>query len=153
MSVQTQLHALPAHRKLLVGAGALLFVDSFLPWYHLDFGPASLNLSGWHEIGSLAWTLLLLVLLWEGVRLTGAAPLQGRRADLATGIGTLGAVALGAIYVLERLGDGSVGVGLLIGVVLLGVLAVAAVRVFRAGGGRDALRDEVAAARGRGPSA
>ncbi|MGX6447522.1 hypothetical protein ACVU7I_05560 [Patulibacter sp. S7RM1-6] len=154
MPVQQDLTALPTSRKLLLGAALLLLVDSFLPWYHVSVGPFSASASGWHQLGTVAWVLLILLLVWEGARVAGVVPVPERRADLYSAAAAGLVVLFGAIFVIQRLADGSLGVGFFLGLVLLVVLAVAAFQAFQAGGGSAAVRevrDEAAARRtGRG---
>ena len=45
MSAQQNLVALSTPRKIFLGAAVLLFIDSFLPWYHVSAGPFSASLS------------------------------------------------------------------------------------------------------------
>lgn len=148
MSVQQDLVALSTHRKIFLGAAALLLLNSFLPWYHASFGPVSVSLSGWHQLGTVAWLLLIVLLAWEGARLAGASGIAGGRADLFSAVGALAVVVVGAIFAVQRLTDGDLGFGFFLGVILLAALGYTAYGAFQANGGADAVRREVDARRG-----
>lgn len=143
MSTQSRIQALPTTRKIFLAAAVLLLVDSFLPWYHASLGPFSANLSGWHQLGTVAWVLLIALLVWEGARLAGAVRVPAGKADLYSALGALAVVAVGAIFCVQRLTDGSLGIGFWLGVVLLVVLGAMAWGAFQASGGRDAVRREM----------
>lgn len=139
--VSSELASLSAPRKLLLGSGILLLINSFLPWYHFSVGPFSASESGWHQLGTLVWVVLILLLVWEVVRIVGAAPIQGPRADLATAAGAGLVLVLGVIFVLVRLFDGNLGIGFWLGVVLFIVFGLATAQQFQAGGGQEAVRE------------
>ncbi|MEV4421126.1 hypothetical protein AB0L40_14270 [Patulibacter sp. NPDC049589] len=143
MPVQQDLAALPTTKKLFLGSAVLLLVDSFLPWYHVSFGGVSVSEGGWHQFGSITWIVLIALLVWEGVRIAGAAPIEGRRADLFSSVGALAVVVLGVIFVLQRISDGSLGFGFFLGVILLVGLGYSAFQTFQASGGAEAVRHEV----------
>lgn len=141
MSPSTDLNALSTPRKLLLGGGILLLINSFLPWYHASLFGVSVNFTGWHQLGTLAWIILIGVLIWEGLRIAGVAPVTGRQADLASAVGALAAVVVGVIFVIQRLSDGGLGIGFWLGIVLLVVVGYGAFQLFQASGGQAALRD------------
>jgi hypothetical protein len=143
VSTPSQLKALSTPRKVFLAAAVLLLIDSFLPWYHASVGPFSASLSGWHQLGTFAWVLLIALLVWEGARLAGVARVSRGKADLYSSLGALAVVAVGAIFCVQRLTDGALGIGFWLGVVLLIVLGVTAYRAFQASGGRDAVRREM----------
>ena len=143
MALQQDLAALPSTRKITLGAGVLLLIDSFLPWYHASAGPFSVSLAGWHQIGTIAWILLIALLIWEGTRIAGVAPVTGRRADLFSAVGALVVVAVGVIFVIQRLSDGNLGFGFWLGVLLLIAVGVTAFTTFKESGGADAVRQEI----------
>lgn len=152
MSTQSQLAALSTPRKVFLAAAVLLLIDTFLPWYHVSAGPFSASLSGWHQLGTVAWVLLLALLIWEAARLTNMAPVAAGRASLYSSLLALAVVAVGAIFSIQRLVDGALGIGFWLGVVLLIVLGVTAYGAFQASGGRDAVRREVDDRRGTPPA-
>lgn len=147
MSVQQDLGALPTTRKITIGAALLLLVDSFLPWYHVSLGGISVSENGWHQVGTVAWLLLVALLVWEALRLAGVVNVVGARADLFSAVGALAVVVVGAVFVLQRLFDGNLGIGVFLGVVLLAVLGATAWGSFQSNGGSDAVRAEVGARR------
>lgn len=155
MSSTPELSTLSTPRKLLLVSGVLLFINSFLPWYHVSFAGFSASQSGWHQLGTLVWIVLLATLVWEGARIAGAAPVKGQRADLATAAGAGLTLLLGLIFVIVRLSDGSLGIGFWIGVVLMIVFAYATFQLFQASGGQAAVREvqaEAAQRRGQAPA-
>lgn len=137
------LQSLPTSKKLFLGAALLLLLNSFLPWYKASAGSFSVSANGWHQLGTIAWVLLLGLLIWEGVRLAGAAPMSGPRAELYSSLAAIGVLVVGVIFVLQRLSDGALGIGVLFGAILLAVFGYAAVTAFRASGGAEAVRREM----------
>jgi hypothetical protein len=60
----------------VMGAGGLMFIDSFLPWFGVDFkGFGSATASGWNS-GFTAWFSIILVIAVAGV--TAARVFGGR---------------------------------------------------------------------------
>jgi hypothetical protein len=55
--------------KLVIGAGVLLLIDSFLHWQEVSFGPISVGVSMWHGWGVLIGLLLLAILAWEAAQI------------------------------------------------------------------------------------
>ena len=43
-----QLKGLPLGRQLILGAGVLLLIDTFLHWQSVDIGPFTASRNGWH---------------------------------------------------------------------------------------------------------
>ncbi len=149
MSSQPALAALSTPRKLLLAAGALLLIVSFLPWYRVSAFGVSASASGWHQIGTIVWIVLIATLIWEGVRVAGAAPVPEQRGNLITAaLGGL-VVVLGVIFLITRLSDGHLAIGFWLGLILLAVFAYATFQVFQAGGGQDAVREVQAEAQQR----
>ena len=147
MTAQQDLAALPTSRKITLGAAVLLLVNSFLPWYHASFGGISVSENGWNQLGTVAWLVLIVLLVWEALRLAGVVNVVGARADLFSAIGALAVVVVGAIYVIQRISDGSLGIGFFFGIVLLVALGATAWGSFQSSGGTDAVRAEVDARR------
>ncbi len=141
MSQSPELSSLSTPRKLLLGSGILLLINSFLPWYHVSVMGFSSSASGWNQLGTLVWIVLIATLVWEGVRIAGVAPIRGARADLATAAAAGLTLVLGVIYLLIRLFDGSLGVGFWIGLLLFIVFGVAIAQLFQASGGQEAVRE------------
>ena len=156
MSTPTEISALSTPRKLLLASGGLLFINSFLPWYHVSFAGFSASQSGWHQLGTLVWIVLLATLVWEGLKIAGVAPVRGKQADLATAAGAGLVVLLGVIFVIIRLSDGGLGIGFWLGIVLLAVFGYAAFQLFQASGGQETVREvqaEAAQRRAQNPGA
>jgi hypothetical protein len=49
----------------MMATGAVMLIDSFLPWYGVDFGFASVSVKGW-SAGFLSWFAILLVIVVAG---------------------------------------------------------------------------------------
>lgn len=122
-----------------VGAGALAFIDSFLPWYSFDLGEfGGASWSAWNT-GFLSWFSVLL-LIAAGALV--AAPHFGTKVDrlpmiwlILSGVATL--FILIRWLTLPDVGDfggfnAGAGFGLVVGLLLAIVSTVAAVQTFRA---------------------
>jgi hypothetical protein len=61
--------------KVLLGAGLLLFIDSFLAWQQISVGVGNFKVTAsanmWHGIGFLAGLLVIALLIWEGLQIAG----------------------------------------------------------------------------------
>lgn len=59
--------------RLILIAGIVFLVDSFLPWYGADFGPFSVNVKGWSAGGLAVLSILfaLAALIWAAVNVLG----------------------------------------------------------------------------------
>jgi hypothetical protein len=74
-----QLKGLPLGRKLILGAGALLFIDTFLAWQRVSIGvpggaTVSASQNAWHGFwGVLLGLMTIVLLLWVGARAFGVA--------------------------------------------------------------------------------
>jgi uncharacterized membrane protein HdeD (DUF308 family) len=132
--------AVAGPRLLVPGAALLLLISSFLPWYHVAVFGVSVNQSGWHQIGVVAWIFAILLLAYEGARLAGVVPLDPARADLATVALAALTLLFGVIFLIVRFSDGYIGWGLWVGVVGMIALAAGAVLVFRSGDAMGAAR-------------
>src|SRR4029077_7392219 len=92
-----QLNALSMGRKLILGAGLLLLIDSFLNWQSVSFAGGSIGQSAWHGFWGVLIGLMLIVLLgWVAARAFGVA----LPANVPDGLLTL---ALGGLIVLFAL--------------------------------------------------
>ncbi len=128
-----QLKALSLGRKLVLGAGVLLLLDSFLDWQHASVSingvtVASGGQSAWHGFWGVVMCLALLVLLaWTaagafGVKLPDNIP---------DGLLTLGLGVLIPVFALiKAISDSYVHWPAWIGVVLGAVIAYGAWQVF-----------------------
>ncbi len=92
-----QLKALPLGRKLILGAGVLLFIDTFLPWQSVSIFNANFSANAWHGFwGVLLGLMTIALVLWVGARAFGVA----LPAAVPDGLATL---ALGGLIVLFAL--------------------------------------------------
>ena len=148
-NIQEQFQKMGLGEKIILIAGPLLFIDSFLPWYDFDLGPfGSVSRTAWQSPGSLWSTLAVLIgLVMAGS--VGAIRLGNvKLPELPTGV-TWGRILLGgggvaAAFVVIKLLDhsGDLGFGFFIGVILVGALAAGGFLTFqeeqKGGGGADA---------------
>jgi hypothetical protein len=94
-----RLKGLPLGRKLILGAGALLFIDTFLAWQSVSIGvpgvaTVTASQNAWHGFwGVLLGLMTIVLLLWVGARAFGVA----LPASVPDGLATL---ALGGLIVL-----------------------------------------------------
>ena len=63
--------------KLVLGAGVLMVIDSFLHWQQVSVGPFTVGVSMWHGWGVLVGVLLIAVLALEAARLVGFRAVLG----------------------------------------------------------------------------
>jgi hypothetical protein len=107
--------------KILLVAGALLFIDLFLPWQSA-FG---FSVSGFSGLGVLVAILLIGLLVWEGLLIGGANINMGTTSPALISAIVAGAAALFTIILfLTRLN--AVAFGAFIGLILALVLAYGA---------------------------
>lgn len=137
------LASLSTARRVYLGSAVLLFLNSFLPWYHVSAFGVSASEGGWHQFGAIAWIVLVGLLVVEGLRLAGILNLPESRAALLSSVVALVVVVLGAIFVLQRISDGSLGFAFFLGVILLIALGSTALTAFRESGGTAAVKREV----------
>ncbi|MCZ7535922.1 MAG: hypothetical protein M5T61_08380 [Acidimicrobiia bacterium] len=112
--------------KIVAAAGALLLIDSFLPWYSVDIGSAfgvsySYTRSGWQSPGAL-WSMLAVLL---GVAMAaqvivsklGLAELPEKLGNFSWGqVHMFGGIAVLALVVIKFIGESDyVGFGMWIG--------------------------------------
>jgi hypothetical protein len=57
--------------QLLLVAGILLLIDSFLDWQQVSVAGISAGASMWHGVGVVAGLLLIALLVWEVAQVTG----------------------------------------------------------------------------------
>ena len=112
--------------KILMAAGGLLFIDLFLPWQSVDFGPfGSANVSGFSGLGILVAILVIALLVWEGLLIAGVNINMGTTSPALISAILGGATALFTIILfLTRLT--AVSFGAFIGLILALVLAYGA---------------------------
>jgi hypothetical protein len=61
--------------KVLLVAGLLLLIDSFLAWQQVSVGAGDFHVTAsasmWHGVGVVAGLLVIALLIWEGLQLAG----------------------------------------------------------------------------------
>jgi hypothetical protein len=82
--------------RVLAVVGLLAFIDSFLPWWSLSFGPYSTSESGW-SVGFAGWFPLLLLL---AIGVLVALPAFGQSVVVRGGYAAFGAAALLATIII-----------------------------------------------------
>lgn len=83
--------ALNRGTKVLLVAGLLLFIDSFLAWQQVSV----FSYTMWHGIGILAGLLVIALLVWEGLQVAGITKqLQLPVSAALISVGLAGATAL-----------------------------------------------------------
>ncbi len=127
-----QLKALPLGRKLILGAGVLLFIDTFLPWQSVSIFNANFSANAWHGFwGVLLGLMTIALVLWVGARAFGVA----LPAAVPDGLATL---ALGGLIVLfalvKTLHDSYSAWGSYVGIVLGAAVAYGAWLTFQESG-------------------
>ena len=141
--------ALSRGMQVMLGAGILLLLDTFLRWQEVSVSILGINASGganaWHGFWGIVMCLALLVLLaWLIARLAGVEmALPVSEVVVAAGLSLI--VLLFAV--LKNLTDDYSTKWSYIGIVLAGAVAVGAWLEVQAAGGVDALRADMS---GRG---
>ncbi|MEO6196526.1 MAG: hypothetical protein ABIP58_00290 [Dehalococcoidia bacterium] len=125
--------------KIILIAAPLLLIDSFLPWYDVDFGVGSITRSGWESPGAL-WSMLAVILslvAFGKVALSSFTSMQ-IPSDFGNPNITWGRIHLGlggasALFILFKLLNESsfLGFGFYIGIVLVAVLAAGGYLIFQ----------------------
>jgi fatty acid desaturase len=127
-----QLKGLPLGRQLILGAGVLLFIDTFLQWQQVSFGPISAGRNAWHGFwGVLMCLMVIALLLWSAARAFGVA----LPAQVPDGLVTLALGVLIPLFaLLKAITDDAVHWPAWIGVILGAAVAYGAWLVFAASG-------------------
>jgi hypothetical protein len=131
--------------KLVMGAGGLLLIDSFLHWQEISFGPVSAGVSMWHGWGVVVGLLLLAILALAAAQLAGSKIALG---SLSPSLMTAGLSALLVLFTLIKvLTNDFVAMWAWIGLVLsVGVAAGAWLNMKAAGESLSDLKTSVTAA-------
>lgn len=117
-----------APRQLLLGAGVLMLVFTFLPWQSIDLSIVSASRNAWHGFWGVVMCLMLVALLalvaakTFGVALPPVIPFG--LTTLALGVGIL------VFAVLKNLTDDFSAWASYVGIVIAAVVALGAWRVF-----------------------
>ena len=131
-----QLNALSLGRKLILGAGVLLLLDSFLDWQHVSasFGGVTVGggRSAWHGFWGILMVLMLLALLaWTIARAFGVTLPE----QVPDGLATLALGVLIPLFALiKAISDDYVHWPAWVGVILGAVIAYGAWQVFAESG-------------------
>jgi hypothetical protein len=132
-----QLTGLPTSRKLILGAGALLFVDSFFAWQKVEVKIAgvtavSAKANAWHGFwGVLLCLMTIAVVAWVAARAFGVA----LPANVPDGLVTLALGVLIFVFaVLKNLTDDYSAWGSVVGIILAAVIAFGSWRAFQESG-------------------
>jgi len=125
-------NALSLGRKLVLGAGVLLLIDSFLHWQEVSAGGLSAGQSAWHGFwGVLLGLMTIALLLWVAARVFGIA-MPG---NLPEGLVTLVLGVLILLFaVIKALSDNYVHWPAYIGIVLAAGVAYGSWLVFQDSG-------------------
>jgi hypothetical protein len=85
--------------RMILIAGLLFFIDSFLPWYGVSVGPFSVNAKGWSS-GGLA---VLAILFALAALVVAVLAVVGMMKDVGVPLGTLQLVLCGGALVFTLL--------------------------------------------------
>ncbi len=150
-NIQEQFQKMALGEKIILVAGPLLFIDSFLQWYSFSFETlgfsASISRSGWQSPGAI-WSILAVLMGLVMFGLIAAVKFGNvKMPDLPQGVTWarlhlgLGAAAV-LFVVIKFLGESSnLGYGFFLGVILVAALAAGGFLLFQEepkGSGADA---------------
>jgi uncharacterized membrane protein len=127
-----QLKGLPLGRQIVLGAGVLLLIDSFLDWQQVSFLGHSAGQTAWHGFLGVVMCLALVVLLaWTAAKAFGVE----LPVNVPDGLTSLGLSALILLFaLLKAITDDYVHWPAWAGVVLAAGIAYGAWLVFQASG-------------------
>jgi len=127
-----RLKGLPLGRQIVLGAGVLLLIDSFLHWQQVDVGPFSAHRTAWHGFWGIVMCLALIVLLvWTAARAFEVA----LPVNVPDGLTTLGLSVLIVVFAfIKAITDDAVHWPAWLGVVLAAIMTYGAWLVFSASG-------------------
>lgn len=132
VNIQEQFQKMGLGEKIILIAGPLLFIDSFLKWYSVEFcfGDicASASANGWEAPGAI-WSILAVLLGLVAAGTVAAVRFANvKLPELPQGV-TWGRLLLGlgvaaAVFVLIKLlnHSGDLSFGFFIGIILVGAL-------------------------------
>ncbi len=131
-------NALSIGEKIIIPAGALLFIVGFLPWYSISEGPFSVTRSGWQSPGAI-WSILAVFI---GLAMATAVVLKNfTQVEIPDNIGGqswpriyLGGGAAAVVFLLIKLLNESsyMGFGFYAGLITAASLAVAGFLMYKA---------------------
>jgi len=128
-----QLKGLPLGRQLILGAGVLLLIDTFLDWQQVSFLGHTAGQSAWHGFLGIVMCLALVVLLaWT---IAKAFEIKHPAETAPDGLTSLGlTVLIVAFALLKALTDDAVHWPAWLGVILAAVMTYGAWLVHSASG-------------------
>jgi hypothetical protein len=127
-----QLKGLPLGRQLILGAGVLLLIDTFLDWQQVSFLGHTGGQSAWHGfLGIIMCLALVLLLAWSAAKAFEIdLPIK-----VPDGLSSLGLAALILLFaLLKALTDDAVHWPAWVGVILAAGIGYGAWLVFQASG-------------------
>lgn len=136
-----RLAALSNGTKLMLGAAALLLIDTFLPWQRPsleidDVEIAAANLNAWHGFWGVVLALLTIALLaWIGLQIAGVAVNVDLPAPEPTLVAIVGALIF-LFALVKNLVDDYSAWGSYVGLVLAAGVAIGAWLRLQEGGER-----------------
>jgi hypothetical protein len=125
--------------KIVLIVGPLLLINSFLPWYDVDFGIGSVTRNGWESPGAI-WSILAMligVVMAVQVAITNFTsaqlPSDFGNPNITWGRIHLGLAIAAAVFILFKLLNESsyMGFGFYIGIVLVAALVVGGFLIFQ----------------------
>ena len=127
-----QLKGLPLGRQLILGAGVLLLIDTFLDWQQVSFLGHTGGQSAWHGfLGIIMCLALVLLLVWSAAK-AFEIDLPIKVPDGLTSLGLAVLILLFAL--LKALTDDAVHWPAWVGVILAAGIGYGAWLVFQASG-------------------
>ena len=127
-----RLKGLPLGRQIVLGAGLLLLIDTFLDWQQVSVFGGSVGQSAWHGFWGIVMCLALIVLLvWTAAKAFDVA----LPAEVPDGLTSLGLSALILLFAfIKAISDSYVHWPAWVGVILAAVIGYGAWLVFSASG-------------------
>ena len=92
--------ALSRHDQIALGAGVLVFIASFLPWYGASFAGSSVSVTAWHGLAAFGLILLLLALVLTAAELFAKDSLP--ELPVSYPVVEAGLAGLGALFVIIK---------------------------------------------------
>jgi hypothetical protein len=123
-----QVKSLPLGRQLILGAGVLLLIDTFLPWQSVSI----ISVNAWHGFwGVLLGLMTIALLAWVAARAFGVALPD----NVPDGLVTLALGVLILVFaIIKNLADDYSAWGSYVGVVLAAGVAIGAWLTFQLSG-------------------
>jgi hypothetical protein len=130
-------NALSLGEKIIIPAGAVLFICGFLPWYSVDLGVVSVSRNGWESPGAI-WSILAILV---GLGMAGVVVVKNLGTmEVPDNVGGftwpkiyLGAGLAALLFLLIKLANESsyLGFAFYLGIIAAAALAVAGFLMFR----------------------